>query len=157
LVGIVIACVGMGCDKKSDQSQDGLIAQYEQACGACDVPRALLLAEQIDRSELTPEQSVRVIKASNLCAQAVGDSFKQIAQSMPFNYWDISLDRLEELLNEYADVLRQKEAGKKVKDKMHRLEDKIETLEDKLDDVQLTKKQKARFKKLKDWYDEIED
>ena len=133
LVGILFACVG--CNKPSGAPQDGLINQYEQACGACDVQRALLLADQIDRAQLTPEQSVRLIKASNLAAQNTSDQFKRIANSMPYNYWDLMLDRFEELLDEYADILRQKEAGRKVKDKMHRLEDKIETLEDKLDAV----------------------
>ena len=159
LAGIVLACVSVGCSKKADDAKalDGLIAQYEEACGACDVQRAMLLADQLDRSQLTPEQSVRMIKASNLGAQIASDSFKKVANSMPYNYWDVTLDRYEELVTEYAEILKQKEAGKNVKDKMHRQEDKIENLADKLDDAKLTKKQQTRFKKLKDWYNDIED
>ena len=158
LAVLVLACAIVGCTKNADDAKvEKLISQYEEACGACDVQRAMSLADQLDRSQLTPEQSVRMIKASNLGAQIASDSFKKVANSMPYNYWDVTLDRYEELITEYAEILKQKEAGKNVKDKMHRQEDKIENLADKLDDAKLTKKQQARFKKLKNWYDDIED
>ena len=159
LAGIVLACMSVGCSKETDNAEalENLISQYEQACEECDMQCAMKLAEQIDPSLLSPEQSVRVIKASNLGAKIASDNFKKIANSMPYNYWDVALDRYEELINEYADLLKQKAAGKNVKDKMRRQEDKIDKQKDKLDDAKLTKKQETRFKRLKEWYNDIED
>jgi hypothetical protein len=57
----------------------------------------------------------------------------------------------------YEAVLKQKQAGKKVNDKLDKLDDRIDAQEDKLDDAKLTKAQKARFKKLEKHYDDIED
>ena len=158
LAVLVLACAIVGCTKNADDAKvEKLVSQYEQACGECDMQRAMMLAEQLDPSLLSPEQSVRVINASNLGAKVASENFRKIANSMPYNYWDIALDRYEELIGEYADLLKEKISGRNVKDKMRRQEDKIGKQKDKLDDAKLTKKQKARFKKLKDWYDDIED
>lgn len=139
------------------QNVETAIEQYEEACRAGDMAKAMNIAEQFKDAQLTPEQSVRIIKASNNGAKVTSDAFKSVANTMPYNSWDLQLNKYEELIKEYAGILKQKEAGKKVKDQLKRQEDKIEDLKDKLKDAQLTKAQKARFKKLKDWYDDIED
>ena len=157
---LLVGCVCLfSCSKPSEgtASLDETIAQYEQACAAGDVQSAMTIAEDLKAAELSPEQSVRVIKASNNGAKIVSDQFKSVANAMPYNSWDLTLNKYEALIKEYAGVLKQKEAGKKVKDKLEQLDDKIDDLKDKLNDAQLTKAQKARFKKLKDWYDDIED
>lgn len=149
--------VSCGKLKEDDAVRDAVIEKYEKACAAGDVVNAMAIIDRLDRSELTPEQSVRIIKASNMGSQMASDAFRGVANSMPYNYWDIVLNRLEELNDEYAEVLVQKANGKNVKTKMHKLEEKIEALIDKLDDAKLTKVQTNRFKKLKDWYDKNED
>lgn len=157
---LLVGCMCLSaCNKSSDgtQSMDATIEQYEQACAAGDVQSAMAIAEELKAAELSPEQSVRVIKASNNGAKTVSDRFKSVANAMPYNAWDVTLNKYEALIKEYAGVLKQKEAGKKVKDKLEQLDDKIDDLKDKLDDAPLTKAQKARFKKLKDRYHDIED
>lgn len=153
------AVLTTACGNSADsaESVEKLIEKYEQACKDCNPIQAKEIAEQFDVANLTPEQSVRIIKASNLGAQLAGDQFKEVANKMPYNYWDIVLNQYEERINEYAAVLKQKKAGKKVDKQLDRLDDKIDNLKDKLDDAKLTKKQKARFKKLADYYDDIED
>ena len=157
---LLAGCVCMfSCGKPAEGalSLDETIGRYEQACAAGDVSTAMTIAEELKTAELSPEQSVRVIKASNNGANVVSNQFKSVANAMPYNSWDLTLNKYEALIKEYAGVLKQKEAGKKVKDKLEQLDDKIDDLKDKLNDAQLTKAQKARFKKLKDWYNDIED
>ena len=155
LVSLVF--ISCGSTPQGDQSLDATIEQYEQACAAGDIQSAMTIAEELKTAELSPEQSVRIIKASNNGAKVASDQFRSVANAMPYNSWDLTLNKYEALIREYAGVIKQKEAGKKVNDKLDRLDDKIDDLKDKLDDAKLTKAQKARFKKLKDWYHDIED
>ena len=142
----------------SDNAAEKTIVKYEQACEAGDPVQALRIAEAFQNMELTPEQSVRIIKASSLGTKKAAEAFKSVSSAMPFNYWDTVLDSYEQNIDEYAELARQKKAGnKQVKDKMKRLDNKIDTQKDKLDDANLTKAQKRRFKQLSERFDDIED
>ena len=160
-----IACAGMtSCGKSAEKkaeaenkAMDQVIERYEAACAEGDFAKAMSLGEELKQAELTPEQSVRVITASTKGTQVAAKGYKDIIAAMPYNMWDIQLNKYEDLIKQYAGILKQKADGKKVKDQLKRQEEKVEALKDKLDDAQLTKAQKARFKKLKEWYDEIED
>jgi len=145
------------CGKSGPEAMDSVIEQYEQACQEGDPVKAKEIAKGFSEADLTPEQSVRIIKASNAGAKAASDAFKEVSNTMPYNVWDIELDKYEDLIHQYEAVLKQKQAGKKVKDKLNKLDDKIDAQEDKLDDAKLTKAQKARFKKLEKHYEDIED
>jgi hypothetical protein len=142
----------------SNTVSDSTIEKYEQACEAGDPVKALKIAEKFRDAELTPEQSVRIIKASGLGTKKAAEAFKSVSSAMPFNYWDTVLDSYEQNIEEYAGLARQKKAGnKQVKDKMKRLDDKIDTQKDKLDDARLTKAQKKRFEQLNDRFNDIDD
>ena len=147
-----------GCGKSQTEATNDVIEKYEAACQAGDPVKALEIAKQFDVAELTPEQSVRIIKASNVGAKAAADAFKGVTNTMPFNHWDIVLNEYEDLIKQYADVLKLKRGGnKKAKDQLDKLDDKIDAKKDVLDDAKLTKAQQSRFKKLAKWYDDIED
>ena len=132
-----------------------VIEKYTEACEAGDMPRAMEIAEHFKGADLSSEESRQVIKASNTGAKVAGDAFKKVANSMPYNYWDRVLDQYEAYITQYAGLIRQKAAGKKVKDQMKALDKKLDEMEDQLDDAKLTKAQEKRFDNLTDWYDDI--
>lgn len=150
----------VSCGKSTESaalSIDEKINQYEQACQAGEFAKAMEIGEDLKQAELTPAQSTRVISATVTGMQVTNKAFKSISDAMPYNYWDVQLDKYEELINQYAALLKQKINGKNVKDQLKKQEEKCEKQEDMLDDAKLTKAQEKRFKKLKDWYDDIED
>jgi len=148
----------LSCAKKEEENTiETVIGQYEQACQEGNPVKAKEIAKEFENADLTPEQSVRIIKASNAGAKAASDAFREVSNTMPYNVWDVELDKYEDLIHQYEAVLKQKQAGKKVNDKLDKLDDRIDAQEDKLDNAKLTKAQKARFKKLEKHYDDIED